>query len=155
MTTQSAAHGRVEALDLLRLFAALSVVAYHYCFRGAGADGMTWLSLPEVMPVSKYGFLGVQLFFVISGFVIAYSAEGRNVREFFVARAARIYPGFLVAMTLTFIVILGFGAPRFQASVSDWLANLPWIALLRSRQAPQPLLRLVQHTAARLLTAEC
>jgi peptidoglycan/LPS O-acetylase OafA/YrhL len=127
MTTKSA-HGRVEALDLLRLFAALSVVAFHYCFRGAAADDMTWLWLPAAVPVAKYGFLGVELFFVISGFVIAYSAEGRNLREFVVARAARIYPGFLVVMTATFLVVLAFGAPRYQTSLVQWLANLAIVA---------------------------
>ena len=121
-------HGRVEALDILRLFAALSVVAFHYSFRGAGADNMTWLSLPALIPVTKYGFLGVQLFFVISGFVIAYSAEGRNAREFVVARVARIYPGFLACMTLTFVITLAFGAPRFQTSITQWLANLAIVA---------------------------
>ena len=116
--------GRVETLDLLRLFAALAVVAYHYSFRGAGADDMTWLSLPAITPVTKYGYVGVQLFFVISGFVIAFSAEGRTARQFIVARASRIYPGFLVCMTLTFAATIAFGAPRYTASASQWLANL-------------------------------
>jgi peptidoglycan/LPS O-acetylase OafA/YrhL len=116
-------HRRVETIDLLRLLAALAVVTYHYTFRGAAADGMTWLSLPALVPVTKYGYLGVQLFFVISGFVIAYSAEGRGAREFIVARASRIYPGFLISMTLTFLATVTFGAPRFEASLTTWLAN--------------------------------
>ena len=120
----SASHARVQALDLLRLFAALAVVSYHYSFRGASADGMTWLSLPAVVPVTKYGFLGVQLFFVISGFVIAYSAEGRTVRQFFIARFARIYPGFLACMTLTFLVLFFLGPPEATVSPIQWLANL-------------------------------
>jgi peptidoglycan/LPS O-acetylase OafA/YrhL len=126
--TARKSHGRVEALDLLRLFAALSVVAYHYTFRGAAADGMTWLSLPALTPVTRYGYLGVQFFFVISGFVIAYSAEGRNAMQFFVARASRIYPGFLACMTLTFLVTLAVGAPPFSTSLAAWLANLSVVA---------------------------
>jgi hypothetical protein len=102
-TTPPASRGRVETLDLLRLFAALAVVAYHYTFRGFAADDMTWVHVDAVVPVTKYGYLGVQLFFVISGFVIAYSAEGRNARQFFIARAARLYPGFLACMTITFL----------------------------------------------------
>ena len=121
-------HRRVETIDLLRLLAALAVVTYHYTYRGAAADGMTWLSLPALVPVTKYGYLGVQLFFVISGFVIAYSAEGRTAREFIVARASRIYPGFLICMTLTFLATITFGAPRFEASLTTWLANFIIVA---------------------------
>ncbi|MEJ0013043.1 MAG: acyltransferase [Bauldia sp.] len=115
---------RIETLDLLRLLAAFSVVAYHYTFRGAAADDMTWLSLPALTPVTKYCYLGVQLFFVISGFVIAYSAEGRTAKQFVVARAARIYPGFIACMTLTFVATIAIGAPRFTATGGQWLANL-------------------------------
>jgi peptidoglycan/LPS O-acetylase OafA/YrhL len=117
-------HRRVETLDLLRLVAALSVVMYHYSFRGAAADGYTHISLPALIPVTKYAYLGVELFFVISGFVIAYSADGRTAREFIVARASRIYPGFIVCMTLTFLITLELGAPRFETSLMQWLGNL-------------------------------
>lgn len=116
--------GRIETLDVLRLFAALSVVAYHYTFRGAAADAMTWISFPDLTPVTKYSYLGVRLFFVISGFVIAYSAEGRTAKQFAIARAARIYPGFVVCMTLTFLGTAVFGAPRFTTTGDQWLANL-------------------------------
>ncbi len=114
---------RVEVLDLLRLFAVAAVLLFHFGFRGAIADGYTDVSLPGLVPVIKYGYLGVQLFFIISGFVIAYSAEGRSATEFAVARVSRIYPGFLLCMTITFIVTLAIGAPRIEASVTQWLAN--------------------------------
>jgi peptidoglycan/LPS O-acetylase OafA/YrhL len=115
---------RVEALDLLRLVAALSVVVYHYTFRGAAADGFSAISLPAVAPVTKYAYFGVEMFFVISGFVIAWSTEGRNAREFLIARAARIYPGFLACMTITFAVTMLVGMAPFQASIGQWFANL-------------------------------
>lgn len=114
---------RVEVLDLLRLFAVAAVLLFHFGFRGAIADGYTDVSLPGLVPVIKYGYLGVQLFFIISGFVIAYSAEGRSATEFAIARVSRIYPGFLLCMTITFIVTLAIGAPRIEASVTQWLAN--------------------------------
>jgi len=116
--------GRVEVLDLLRLFAVLAVLLFHYGFRGAAADGFTAVSLPDLTPVAKYGYLGVQLFFIISGFVIAYSAEGRTATGFAIARIARIYPAFVFCMTATFIVTLAIGAPRFEATAVQWFANL-------------------------------
>ena len=115
---------RVEALDLLRLIAVLGVMLFHYAFRGAAADGLTTVSWSQVEGVAKYGYLGVQMFFVISGFVIAYSADGRTAIGFAIARAARIYPAFVFCMTLTFLVMVLFGAPRFEATFAQWAANL-------------------------------
>jgi peptidoglycan/LPS O-acetylase OafA/YrhL len=51
-------------------------------------------------PWARYGFLGVPIFFIISGYVIAYSAE-RTAAAFAIARVSRIYPTFLFCMTLT------------------------------------------------------
>jgi peptidoglycan/LPS O-acetylase OafA/YrhL len=119
-----AAKIRIEGLDVLRLYAALGVVLFHYAFRGAAAEGFTRVSLPALAPIAKYGYLGVDCFFVISGFVIAWSAEGRTWRQFSVARFARIYPAFVVCMTATFAASLLFGGPRFETSLSQWAANL-------------------------------
>lgn len=114
---------RVGALDLLRLLAALAVVFFHLGFRGRTLE-VTDFSLPDWEPVLKYGYLGVQMFFVISGFVIAYSAEGRTPVQFAIARFARIYPMFVLCMTLTFLVVVNFGAPYMHATISQWVANL-------------------------------
>ena len=116
---------RVKGLDLLRLLAVLFVMLFHYAYRGAvGETPFTALSVPDWHPVVKYGHLGVHLFFVISGFVIAQSTQGRGPLEFVMARFTRIYPAFLVCMTLTFAVTVLFGAPEFAASLKQWIANL-------------------------------
>jgi peptidoglycan/LPS O-acetylase OafA/YrhL len=117
-------HSRVEALDLLRLAAVLPVILFHYGFRGAAADGYTAVSLPDLQWLLKYGYLGVEMFFVISGFVIAYSADGRSAVSFAIARIARIYPSFLICMTLTFLLTLAFGAPQLTTNLGQWFANL-------------------------------
>jgi peptidoglycan/LPS O-acetylase OafA/YrhL len=113
---------RVEALDLLRLVAVLGVVLYHFGFWGPGTNGIP--AIPWLTPVAKYGFLGVPAFFVISGFVIAYSAEGRTAVGFAIARFSRIYPIFVFCMTLTFVAILIWGAPHFRTAPAQWFANL-------------------------------
>lgn len=87
------AKGRLAVLDGLRLLAALMVVVYHYLAQGDGpwqADSRRLFGFADV--VSGYGWLGVQLFFVISGFVICMSAWGRPVGDFFVSRAVRRSP---------------------------------------------------------------
>ena len=115
---------RVEALDLLRLVAVMGVVLYHFGFWGPASHGVPQVAIPSLAPVAKYGFLGVPAFFVISGFVIAYSAEGRTAIGFAIARFSRIYPTFIFCMTMTFLAILFLGAPHFQVTFAQWLANL-------------------------------
>ena len=116
---------RLYGLDVLRLLMALSVLFYHFGFRGPAHGDMPTLDLPLwLAEASKYGYLGVSVFFMISGFVIAYSAEGRTATEFAIARFSRIYPTFLVCMTVTFFAVSWAGTPQISASFTDYLANL-------------------------------
>lgn len=115
---------RVPALDLLRLVAVAAVIVYHFGFWGPTSHGVTQVALPALAPIAQYGFLGVPVFFAISGFVIAYSAEGRTPIGFAIARFSRIYPTFLFCMTLTFAATLLFGADHFEVTPTQWLANL-------------------------------
>ena len=119
---------RIATLDLLRLVSALAVVVYHYFFRGAAADGYLAVSYPEAAPYAIYGYLGLNLFFMISGFVIAWSAEGRDPASFALARFARLYPGFVACMTITFAVIVLFGMPPFSTGPAQYVANLVMFA---------------------------
>ena len=48
--TIRASRGHIATLDLLRLFAALAVVLFHYLFRGAAAEGYLSQGYPEAAP---------------------------------------------------------------------------------------------------------
>ncbi|GAA2937430.1 MULTISPECIES: acyltransferase [Streptomycetaceae] len=119
---------RLRALDGLRLLAALMVAAYHYGGRG-GDITAAWGSSPAVQfPTAHtwfaYGPLGVQIFFVISGFVICMSGWGRSLSSFFASRVARLMPAYWAAVVL---VTLVFALPvvAYEAvSPSDALVNL-------------------------------
>lgn len=121
-------HSRMRALDGLRLLAALMVAAYHYGGRG-GDITAAWGSSPAVQfPTAHtwfaYGPLGVQIFFVISGFVICMSGWGRSLSSFFASRVARLMPAYWAAVVL---VTLVFALPvvAYEAvSPSDALVNL-------------------------------
>ncbi len=124
----------MPALDLLRLFAALAIVTFHYAYHGAAADGFTKVSLPAIEPIVKYGWFAVELFFVISGFVIARSAIGRNAIDFGIARVGRLWPAFAACTTVTFIMTYFFGAPRFETSIAQWFANLTMVSPVFGQQ---------------------
>lgn len=128
MNTRSAEQNYIATLDLLRLAAALAVVFFHYFFRGAAAEGYLAQGYPLAAPFALYGYLGVNLFFLISGFVIAWSAENRSWDQFAIARFVRLYPGFLFCMTITFAVLTLAGTPLLPASFSQYVANLSMFA---------------------------
>ncbi|MEU6732019.1 acyltransferase [Streptomyces physcomitrii] len=119
---------RLRALDGLRLVAALMVAFYHY----GGRDGEiseAWgtssrLQFPTAHEFFAYGCLGVQIFFVISGFVICMSGWGRPLRSFFASRASRLLPAYWAAIILVTAV---FALPTIAykaVSPSDALLNL-------------------------------
>jgi len=90
-----ARHPRVAILDGLRLVAALMVVSYHYISRGDAWTAASPHGFPQVVYLaSRFGFFGVELFFLISGFVICMSGMGRSLGQFFVARVVRLYPAY-------------------------------------------------------------
>lgn len=95
---------RLRALDGLRLLAALMVAGYHLGGRG-GEIAHAWggspaHQFPTAAPLFAYGCLGVQIFFVISGFVICLSGWGRTLRAFIASRVSRLYPAYWAAILL-------------------------------------------------------
>ena len=119
---------RFYEIDLLRFLAALAVVLFHYAFRGFAADDMSVLTFPMLGEVFRYGYLGVELFFIISGFVILMTASNTNPTGFVISRISRLYPAFWLAVTLTYAVIVLWGAPRFDATFSQYIYNLSMIS---------------------------
>lgn len=95
-------HARVNELDLLRFFAALAVVFHHYSLDGFAAESMTIMPYPLLASISKYGYLGVELFFMISGFVILMTASNGDLKKFVISRLIRLYPAFWVCCSITF-----------------------------------------------------
>ncbi|MEV5814294.1 acyltransferase [Streptomyces mutabilis] len=127
-TRAKGAPGRLRALDGLRLVAALMVAAYHYGGRG-GAVAEAWggspaRQFPTLHGFFAYGCLGVQIFFVISGFVICMSGWGRSVASYCASRAARLLPAYWVAVVLVTAVFALPVVAYDAVSPSDALVNL-------------------------------
>lgn len=122
-----AAPERLGALDLLRLFAAVLIVLFHFGYAGT-ARGAIVTAYPEIAAMAKYAFVGVDLFFVLSGFVIAASVEGRGWLQFGVARVLRLYPAHVACMTITALATLAMAAPGTGPTAWQWLANMTMVA---------------------------
>ena len=126
-------HDRLVVLDGLRLLSALMVVVYHL-LHGEGVRDDAWgvptdQLFPGLAGAAAYGWLGVEMFFLISGFVICMSSWGRTVGEFAVARVVRLYPAYWFAVVATTTVLVLF--PVF-ATHRDWTHVLVNMTMLQS-----------------------
>ncbi|MGQ9427571.1 acyltransferase family protein [Gilvimarinus sp. F26214L] len=93
---------RISELDLFRFLAASAVMFYHlYDFH--------------------YGYLGVNFFFMLSGFVILWTAERSDWIEFCISRFSRLYPTFWVCMSIT-VFYVWFTSAEIP-SLYEFMAN--------------------------------
>lgn len=122
---------RLDLLDYGRLVAALSVMAFHYFFNGIRNGKIESITaIPELAGLAVYGHLGVQFFFMISGYVIFFSAAGRRPSEFLVARAVRLFPAFWIAVLLTSACAMLWAGPAMTVSLPQILVNLSMVPAL-------------------------
>jgi peptidoglycan/LPS O-acetylase OafA/YrhL len=87
----------LPALTSLRFFAALHVFVFHlYAIKIGTFSGFAGR-------VQLMGYVGVSLFFVLSGFILTYVHANRDTRPalFYRERLARIYPAYLFSLLLT------------------------------------------------------
>ncbi|MFF9374123.1 acyltransferase family protein [Streptomyces griseoluteus] len=120
---------RLAALDGLRFLAAVVVVFFHFAGQTPETMRMIWgRSYQAVFPDSHryfaYGRLGVDLFFLISGFVICMSAWGRSPRDFFISRVTRLYPMYWIGVLVSAAVIYSFSTPLGHPNPRLVFANL-------------------------------
>ncbi|KUN76300.1 acyltransferase family protein [Streptomyces griseoruber] len=122
---------RLYALDGIRLLAALMVAVHHYAgTRRVNQPGnQVWDRpvsdiMPTVFHFAAYGWIGVEIFFVISGFVICMSCWGRTPRQFFVSRVIRLYPAYWFAVLFTTAVLAAVPGVWERLTPRDVLLNL-------------------------------
>ncbi|MEV8043060.1 acyltransferase family protein [Streptomyces griseoluteus] len=120
---------RLAALDGLRFLAAVAVVVFH--FTGQTPDTMEHIwgrpyqaIFPDSHRYLAFGRLGVDLFFLISGFVICMSAWGRSPRDFFISRVTRLYPMYWIGVLVSAAVIYLFDTPMGHPNPRVVFANL-------------------------------
>ena len=113
---------RLSELDALRGIAALVVVLFHFTY---GYDN-GFASIAPGKFYFRYGYLGVNLFFMISGFVIFMTLEKtKDSKSFAVSRFSRLYPAYWTAIILTVLLTALLAAPmqKNMYSVKQVLVN--------------------------------
>ncbi|UCI05943.1 acyltransferase family protein [Mesorhizobium sp. B1-1-8] len=121
----SPAASNLAPLTSLRFFAAVYVLAYH----SVDKTGASLL----VINFLENGYLGVSFFFILSGFILTHSYFGKmsgrdDVQRFAIARFARIYPVYLLAL----LVVL----PRVTLPFDYPLMALATLGLIQSWGSP-------------------
>ena len=112
---------RILELDALRGLAALAVVLFHYTTRYEQLFGYA-----EPLDVGvSWGHYGVDLFFMLSGFVILMTLERTaDAWRFAWGRFSRLYPAYWASAALTFTVVSLCRLPGQEISLSEALWNL-------------------------------
>ncbi|WP_308918214.1 acyltransferase [Jannaschia sp. LMIT008] len=129
-TAAMAPHRRIDSVQALRFVAALLVVFYHLPKPGGDGQG------PTLATMGHWGGYGVDVFFVISGFIIAYSATRRDAfsaAAFLRDRVDRIYPVYWVVLLATVAISLlqsNLGMANATADLLTPLGYLTSILLL-------------------------
>ncbi|EFL19628.1 predicted protein [Streptomyces sp. C] len=115
---------RLAVLDGIRVLAALAVLFYHYVVLASAWGRSTTDVFPVARRFAVYGWLGVEVFFLVSGFVICMSAWGRSLGDFAVSRVARLFPAYWTAVVLTSLVLYAWPEVRSIARFTDVVVNL-------------------------------
>lgn len=100
-------------LDLVRFAAASLVMIYHVMFfyrlPGLPLAFLTHQGEPGPVFSARFGWIGVEIFFVISGLVIGQSARRGTAVDFVINRALRLLPGVWICATLALLIYLALG----------------------------------------------
>ena len=112
---------RLVQIDGLRALAALSVVSFHYTTQFE----RNFQHTEKLAFDFSLGYLGVNLFFVISGFVIYMTLDKIHAPlDFVVSRFSRLFPPYWVAILLTWGIVTSVGLPGYTVSWKEAVVNL-------------------------------
>lgn len=134
---QNALKRNYAGLDLIRFFAAALVMIYHLSYwdwvQPGVVNGIPYRNaFSPMFPITSAAWVGVPIFFVLSGFVISLSATGRKPSSFAISRILRLYPAAWVCGLILGILAMYNGDSsdllgRIIRSISLWPLG-PWLS---------------------------
>jgi peptidoglycan/LPS O-acetylase OafA/YrhL len=117
---------RIVTIDGFRCLAVMAVVVYHYYWRYASpANPENYLS--ESYSIFRYGYYGVQFFFVISGFIISHTLLScDHFGDFIFRRLIRLLPALVVCAVITYVATWFYGGHLYEShrSILNFLPSL-------------------------------
>jgi peptidoglycan/LPS O-acetylase OafA/YrhL len=130
MPEDSADGGRIPALDGLRGVAILFVLFHHY-FQAFLPGTDNWLDR-SMIHIAGIGWTGVDLFFVLSGFLItgilldARASGGSYFKAFYARRFLRIFPAYYLFLFVLFVILPNVGELRGRADLHALVSDQIW-----------------------------
>jgi peptidoglycan/LPS O-acetylase OafA/YrhL len=121
----------IRQLTFTRFLAAICIVFLHY------TSGIFPFNVPAIKNFISHANLGVCYFFVLSGFILSmvyggdYFSKPNALKKFFMARFARIYPVYLIALLLGMLSVWLYQHEKFSvtSAISNALLVQAWIPL--------------------------
>ncbi|WP_336515187.1 acyltransferase [Pollutibacter soli] len=125
---------KIEIVETIRGFAALAVCLFHFTKTNISFSG----SSQYFKSVFTWGWVGVEAFFVLSGFIIVYSLVKSKYTlnrffKFFAKRCARIEPPYLISVLLVIVLSYlsvnapGYKGAEFKVSVGQVLSHIAYL----------------------------
>lgn len=124
LATPLRSRGRLDNIDALRALAVTAVLLFHFTARFPP----DYVLFDHPVAQASYGYMGVQLFFIVSGYCIYMTAERcRNAGVFWAQRVSRLQPAYIAAILITFAVVSMFGLPGREVTGLQALRNVLWL----------------------------
>lgn len=115
-------NSRIQSIDVLRGVSILMVVMYHYTYH---YEPEYLFKNGNNLEFFKYGWIGVDIFFLISGYCIAMTIENSKNFYFFITRRfSRLYPAFFFCATITLLFYYFFSLPGREVDFVTGLKNI-------------------------------
>jgi len=111
-----------KQVESIRGIIMVMIMFYHYTYRFTELYNINTINF---FSLDNWGTIGVNTFFIISGYyMLSKDTLQYNAKEFFIKKFFRLYPAYVLCLTITFISMLIFGLENRTVTFIDYIINL-------------------------------